>query len=239
MNDSKQCIGKCHTRQTLCIVHGITFFHVSVIRAHKISLDHLDRMQGKRIGKITVRRGNIRLDGMRHRIHTGMRYQLLRHRLCKLRIHDRHIWRNLKICNRIFDSFFIIRNDGKCRHFRRRSGCGRDRAEMCFFAELRNSEYLAHIFKRNVRIFILDPHCLCRINRRAAAHRHDPVRLEFFHCLGALHHRLHRWIRLNSLKQTDLHSCFFQILLCAIQKSKTLHGTSADTDHRALSLKIL
>ena len=117
MYNTKKCIGKCHTSQTLCIVHGISLFHIPVVRRDQVTLDHLNRMQRKRIGKIAIRSGNICLDRMCHCIHSGMRYQFLWHCLCQIRIYDCNIWCNLKIRNRILDSLLIICNDGKRSNF--------------------------------------------------------------------------------------------------------------------------
>ena len=114
MYDTKQCIGKCHTSKTLCIMHVISLFHIPVIRSYQITLDHLDCMQGKRICEITVRCRYICLDCMCHRIHSGMCYQFLWHCLCKFRINDCNIRCDLKVSDRIFDTFLIIGDDGKC-----------------------------------------------------------------------------------------------------------------------------
>ena len=45
VDDSKQSIGKCHSGQTLCIVHLITGFHITVIRWYQILVNHLDGME--------------------------------------------------------------------------------------------------------------------------------------------------------------------------------------------------
>ena len=117
MYNAKECIGKCHTSQTLCIVHGISLFHIPVVRRDQVTLDHLNRMQRKRIRKIAVCGGNICLDRMCHCIHSSVCHQFLRHGLCQIRINNRNIRCNLKICNRILDSLLIICNDGKRRNF--------------------------------------------------------------------------------------------------------------------------
>ena len=117
MYNAKECIGKCHTSQTLCIVHGISLFHIPVVRRDQVTLDHLNRMQRKRIGKIAVCGGNICLDRMCHCIHSSVCHQFLRHGLCQIRINNRNIRCDLKICNRILDSLLIICNDGKRSNF--------------------------------------------------------------------------------------------------------------------------
>ena len=79
---------------------------------------------------------------------------------------------------------------------------------MRFLAQLRQGEHLAHIFKRRLGIFVLDPHGLGRIDGRAAAHGNDPIRLEADHGLRAAHDGLDGRIRLNAFKQLDFHSRF-------------------------------
>ena len=116
MYNSKKCIGKCHTSQTLCVVHRISLFHISIIRWNQITLYHLDCMECKWIGKIAICGRNICLNCMCHCIHSGMRYQFLWHCLCQIRIYDCNIWCNLKICDRIFDSFLIVSNNGESRY---------------------------------------------------------------------------------------------------------------------------
>ena len=108
---------------------------------------------------------------------------------------------------------------------------------MRFPAQAGDTEHFAHLFKCDFRIFILDPHSLCRIDGRTAAHSHDPVRFKLCHGLCALHHRLYGRIRLNAFKQLHLHACFFQILFCPVQKSEPLHRASAHTDHCFPALK--
>ena len=110
---------------------------------------------------------------------------------------------------------------------------------MCLLTEFRNTEYLAHIFEGAIRILILDPHSLRCIDRRTAADRYDPVRLELQHRICTLHDCLYRRIRLDTVKDLDFHACFFQIALCLIEESEALHGTASDADHCLLSLEVL
>ena len=109
--DSKQGIAECHTGETLCIVHRITFCHVAIVRIYQIVLDHFYRMKGKWVREITVCGRNISFNRMCHCIHTGVSDKFLRHRLGKVRVYDSNIRRNLKVSDRILDSFFIIGND--------------------------------------------------------------------------------------------------------------------------------
>ena len=98
MDDTKQCIGECHTCQALCVVHTCSRFFVAIVRFNQIGMNHLDCVKCQRIGVITMKCGYIRLDRMGHRIHTGVCGQLLRHGLSQLWIHDRYIWCDIEIC---------------------------------------------------------------------------------------------------------------------------------------------
>ena len=176
---------------------------------------------------------------MCHRIHSGMCYQFLWHCLCKFRINDCNIRCDLKVSDRIFDTFLIIGDDGKCSYLCCSSRSWGNRTEMRFLTKFWNTKHLAHILKCDIRIFVFDPHSLCRIDRRTSSDRNDPVRTKLFHRLCALHYGLHRWIRLNSFKKLYFHAGFFQILFCAVKKTETFHGTTAYADNRLFAFKRL
>ena len=94
---------------------------------------------------------------------------------------------------------------------------------MCFAAERGNAEDLAHILKGNFGILVLNPHSLCRVNGRTAAHCNDPIGLELQHCLCTLHNGFNRGIGLDAFKKLYLHACFFKICDSAIEEAETLH----------------
>ena len=58
----------------------------------------------QRVGEIAVGGGNIRLDRMGHSIHTGVRNQLLRHGLGKVRVNDGDIRGDLEVSDRVLDA---------------------------------------------------------------------------------------------------------------------------------------
>ena len=124
---------------------------------------------------------------MSHGIHTCMCNKFNRHCLRKFRIYNGNIRCNLKVRNRIFDTFFIIRDNRKCRNLSGSTRCRRNRTEMCFLSEFWKPEYLTHILKCHIRIFILNPHSLCRINRRTATHSNNPVRFKLLHNFRSTH----------------------------------------------------
>ena len=110
---------------------------------------------------------------------------------------------------------------------------------MSFSSQFRDAEYLTHIFKGDVRIFILDPHCLCCVDWRTTAHSNNPVRLECFHGCCAFHNGLYGRIRLDALVKLNLHSCFLQVLFCLIEETETFHGTTANADDSFLTFECL
>ena len=180
VHDAQQRVGERHAGQALGVVHAVAGGHIAVVGLGTRSfMDHLDGVQSQRIGEVAVRGGDIRLDGVGHRVHASVGDQLLGHSLGQIRIDDRHVRRDFKIGDRVLDALGIIRDDGERRHFGRRAGGGRRwRRSAALRAQLRQAEDLAHILKRAIRILVFDPHGLGRVDRRAAAHGDDPVRLE-------------------------------------------------------------
>ena len=164
-----------------------------------------------------------------------MRHQLLRHGLCQSRIYDSHIGSDFKVRNGVFDSLFIVCNNGKCGYLGSCSGSGGNGTELCLLSQRWNTEDLAHIFKGAVRILVLNPHCLRRINGRSSTDCHNPIRSEVQHFLGTLHYGINGRVRLNTFKKLYLHACFLQVLYHSIQKAETLHGSTTYADEGLLS----
>ena len=237
VHDAQQRVGERHAGQALGVVHAVAGGHIAVVAGHKVLHDHLDGVNSQRIGEVAVRGGDIRLDGVGHRVHASVGDQLLGHSLGQIRIDDRHVRRDFKIGNRVLDALGIIRDDGERRHFGRRARGGRDGAEVSLAAQLRQTEDLAHILKRAIRILVFDPHGLGRVDRRAAAHGDNPVRLELGHRGRALHDGFHGRVRLDAFIKLDFHACFLQILLRLIEEAEALHRAAADANHRALTFK--
>ncbi len=190
-------------------MHGCTLGHVAVIGIDKVTLDHLDGMQRKRVCIVAVCSRYVSFDRMGHSVHTCVCDEFLRHGFGKVRIYDRNVWCDFKISDRIFNPLLIIGNNRKCSYFGCGAGRRRNRTKMCFLAQAWDTEYFAHIFKGNIRIFVFDPHSLCSIDRRAAAHSDNPVRLKLCHRFRAFHYGLYRWVWLNAFKNLYFHSCFF------------------------------
>ena len=196
-------------------------------------------MQRKRVGIIAMERGNIGLDGMRHSIHAGVRGQFFGHGLREVRVDNRHIRRDVEVCERILHTLCIIRDNGERSHLRRRTGGGRNRAETRLGAQRREIEWDAELFKRGVRILIERPHGFRRINRGAAANGDDPVRLELTHCRRAFHNGLDGRIRLNAFKGHNFHACLLQVADNLVKEAKPFHGAAANYDKRLCTLECL
>ena len=219
-------------------MHAVASDHIFIVGIDQVLLNQLDCTDCRCIGEITVNCGYKSFNRMGQRIHSGMSYQLLRHGLCQLRIHDCNVRGNLKVGDWIFNSLFVVCDDGECGNFCSCSGCGRNRTEFCLGAQLWQSEYHAHILKGYFRIFVLNPHCFRRIDWRTATDCYNPIRAKVLHKCRTLHYGLNGWIRLDSFKYTNFHSGLFQITLCFVQETEALHGAAAHTDNRFLSFKL-
>ena len=239
VHDAEQRVGERLACKALCVVHLVARFHIAVVGRDEVLLDHLDRVDRKRIGEVAVRRRNISFDRVRHRVHTGMRDELLGHRLGKVGIDDGDVGRDLKVRNGILDALLIVGDDGKRRDFRRGTRSRRDGAELCLLAKLGNAEDLAHILERDVGIFVLDPHCLRSVDGRTAAHGDDPVGLELLHRSGAAHDGLDGRIGFDAFEELDFHARLFEVGNGTVEEAEALHRAAAHAHHCLLALKRL
>ena len=141
-----------------------------------------------------------------------MSSQLGRHGLGQIRINDSNIRSDIEVSQRIFNALVIIGNYGERGHLGGSAGGGRNRQEFRFLTQSGESKRSDQVFKLSVRILIKSPHSLRGVNRRTAADRNDPVRLEFLHGLGALHNGFYRRIRLNAFEQHSFNAGLVQIV---------------------------
>ena len=139
--------------------------HVTVVGLDQVSLDHLDRMDSKRIGVVAVCGGYISLNSVSHSVHTCVCNQLLRHSFSQVGINDCNIRSDLEVSQRVLDALGVVGDDGERGDLGSGTGGGRNSAEVCFLSQLGNAEYLAHILKCYIGIFVLYPHSLCCIYR--------------------------------------------------------------------------
>ena len=237
VHDAQKGVRERLPRKALRVVHFGTRFHIAVVRGNKFFLDHLDGVNGKRIGIIAVRRRNVRLNRVRDRVHARVRHQFLRHSFGEVGIDDRHVGRDLEIRDGVFDTVLIVGDNGERRDFGRRARGRGDRAEMRLRSQLGQPEHLAHVLKRRIRIFIFDPHGFRRVDGRASAHGNDPIGLEFLHRRRALHHGFHRRIGFDALEHFHFHARFLQIADRFIEEAEAFHRPAADADHGAFSLQ--
>ena len=207
--DAEQRVRERHTGQALGIVHRVALIHIAVVAADQICLDHLDGVQGQRVGKVAVRGGDVGLDGVGHGVHAGVGDELLGHRVGQLGVNDGDIGRDLKVGDGVLDALLVIGDDREGRDLGGRTGGGGDGAEVGLAAQRRDAEHLAHILKRDVGVLVLDPHGLGCIDGGAAADCDDPVGLELFHGGSTLHDRLHGRVGLDAFKQLYLHAGLF------------------------------
>ena len=207
--DAEQRVRERHTGQALGIVHRVALIHIAVIAADQIRLDHLDGVQGQRVGKVAVRGGDVGLNGVGHGVHAGVGDELLGHRVGQLGVNDGDIGRDLKVGNGVLDALLVIGDDREGRDLGGRTGGGGDGTEVGLAAQRRDAEHLAHILKRDVGVLVLDPHGLGCVDGGAAADCDDPVGLELFHGGSTLHDRLHGRVGLDAFKQLYLHAGLF------------------------------
>ena len=71
-----------------------------------------------------------------------------------VRINDGNVGRNVKVCQRIFNTLLIVRDNCKSGNLRCCSGCGGDSTEMSFLAQLRERKRSNQIFKGSVGVFV-------------------------------------------------------------------------------------
>ena len=165
VNDTQKSIGECHTCQALCVVHRISLSHIAVVGIDKVMLDHLDSVESERVGVITVCGGDICLDCVCHSVHTCVSNKLLGHCFSQVRVNDSNIGGDLKVSDRILYSLAVVGDDRESSYLGSCARCGGGSAEMSLLAQLGKTEYLAHILKCYIGIFVLYPHSLCSVDR--------------------------------------------------------------------------
>ena len=220
-------------------MHPVTGDHVAVVGGHQVLHDHLDGVDGQRVGVIAVGGGHIGLDGVGHGVHAGVGHQLLGHGLGQLRIDDGHVGGDFKVRDGVLDTLLVVGDDGERGHLCGRAAGGGHRTEVGLAPQLGDPEHLAHVLEGALRILVLDPHGLGRVDGAAAADGHDPVGAEVLHDRRALHDGVHGRIALDALEQGHLHAGFLQIFLCTIQEAKALHRAAAHADDGLLALQAL
>ena len=235
VDDAEKGVREGHAGEALRVVHDRTGRRIALIALDERVADHLHRVDGERVRIGRVRDGDDRLEVVRERVHARVRAELLGHRERELRIDDRDVRRDFEVGDRELDALGVVGDDREGRHLGRRAGGRGDRDELSLRAELRKPEDLAHVLERRLRILVLDPHRLRRVDRRAAAHRDDPVGLELLHDGRTLHDRLHGGVGLDAGEDLDLHAGFLEVVLGALQEAAAGHGTAADADDRALA----
>ena len=201
-------------------------------------MDHLDRMERKRIGIIAVESGNVRFDGVRHCVHTGVSGEFGRHRFREFGIHDRDVGSDVEVGKRVFDALRIVGDDRERGDFGSRARGGRDSAELRLGTKRRERERLNDGLERGIGILVEYPHGFSRVDGRTAAHGNDPVGLELSHGSRALHDGFDRRIRLDVLEESDFHAGFLEIADSAVHESEPLHASAAEDEDSFFTFEV-
>lgn len=115
-----------------------------------------DTVQSIGISEQRGRRGHIRLETMRHRVHTSMRTQLSRHRIGKFVIDDSNVGGDVEVRERILDTVLVVGDNRKRCYLRSRTRRGGNRAEVRLLTQLGKAERLNDIVERRIRILVDD-----------------------------------------------------------------------------------
>ena len=234
---AEQGIGEGHTGKALGIMHGVALCHITIVGIYQIVFNHLYGEYCQRIGIIAMRGGNIGFDSVGHGVHTGVGNQLLGHGLGQIGVNYCHVRGDLEVRYGVLDALGVIGNDGERGYLGSGAGGGGNGAEVSLFTQLGQAEHLAHILEGYLGVFILYPHGLGRIYRRAAAHGNYPIRLELEHGIGAAHNGLNGGIGLDTFKKFNFHASFLQIRNSSVEESEFLHAAAANANHCALAFK--
>ena len=229
--DSQQSIWECHTCKTLCIVHAVTFFHIAIVRAYEIFLNHHNWPDCKRICVVAVCCRNISFNCMSNCVHTCMSNKLLRHGFCKSRVNNSNIRCNFKVCNWKFYTFLIICDNRKSCYFCCCTRCWWNCTEMSLCTKFWQSKNFAHIFKSCFRIFIFYPHGFCSIYRRTTTNSNNPVWIKFLHGFSTFHYSFNGRIWFNTFKNFNFHASFFQVWHNFVKEAEPFHASATDTNH--------
>ena len=201
--------------------------------------DLADGVQRVAVGKVAVRGGDVGLDGVGERIHTGVGAQLGGHGVGELGVDDGDIGGDVEVGQRVLDALLVVGDDGERGDLGGGAGGGGDGAEAGLLTQLREAERHDGLLEGLLRILIEQPHGLGGIDGRATADGDDPIGAELGHGLGATLDGLHGRIGLDALEDLDLEAGLFQIGLDILQKAATAHGAAAGHDHGAGALEVL
>ena len=201
--------------------------------------DLADGVQRVAVGVHGAGGGDVCLDGVGQRVHTGVGAQLGGHGVGELGVNDGDSRGDVEICQRVLDALLVVGDDGECGDLG--SGAGRrgDGAELGLGAELREGEGHDGLLEGLLGILVEQPHGLSGVDGRAAADADDPIGLEGLHGLGALHDRLDGRVGLDALEDLDLETGLLEVGLDVLQEAAAAHGAAAGDDHRLGALEVL
>ncbi len=239
VHDAQQARGEGDAGNALGLVHVLAGVLVAGVGDGQPLVNLADAVQGVGVGEHGRRGGDVGLQAVGQRVHAGVRAQLGGHAVGELGVNNGHVGRDLEVSDGVLDALVVVRDDGERGDLRRGAGGGADGAEVGLLAQLRDAEDLAHVLEGALRVLVLDPHGLGRVDGRAAADGNNPVRAEGLHGRGALHDGLHGRIGLDALEQLDLHAGSLEVGLDVLQEAAAAHAAAAGDDHGLVALEVL
>lgn len=201
--------------------------------------DLADGVQRVAVGVHGAGGGDVCLDGVGQRVHTGVGAQLGGHGVGELGVNDGDIRGDVEVCQRVLDALLVVGDDGECGDLG--SGAGRrgDGAELGLGAELREGEGHDGLLEGLLGILVEQPHGLSGVDGRAAADADDPVGLEVLHGLGTLHDGVNGRIGLDALEDLYLEAGLLEVRFDVLQETAAAHRAAAGDDHGAGALEVL
>ena len=225
VHDAQQARGERDAGNALGLVHVLAGVLVAGVGDGQPLVNLADAVQG--------------VEAVGQRVHAGVRAELGGHAVGELGVNNGHVGRDLEVSDGVLDALVVVRDDGERGDLRRGAGGGADGAEVGLLAQLRDAEDLAHVLEGALRVLVLDPHGLGRVDGRAAADGNNPVRAEGLHGGRALHDGLNGGVGLDALEQLDLHAGSLKVGLDVLQEAAAAHAAAAGDDHGLVALEVL
>ena len=183
VNDAESHVGERHTRNVAAHSHALASLGILAVESSccKVFGNHFDTVPAQKVGKRVRALGDIALDCVRERVHTGSRGQALGHAGHHFGVVERDYGNIVGVDANKLSACFLVGYDVVNRDFCRRtgSGCERHNRERLML-RVGNALQRAHVVEIGIGSDNADS--LCRIDYRAAADSDDYVgreRLEF------------------------------------------------------------
>ena len=227
VGDAQQGVGEGHAGEALGDVHPPAGGQVAVVGGHEVVVDHLDGLEGQRVGEGAAKRGHVGLDGVGEGVQPRVRRQLRGHGLGQVAVHHGHVGGDLEVRQGILDLGGIIGDDGEGGDLGGGAGGGGDGHEDRLVAQRGHREGILDVLEGLFGMLVEDPHGLGRVDGRAAADGDDDVGLGLAHGRGALHDGLDRGVGLHALEVGDGQAGLLEDGVEAAERAAPLHGLAA------------